>query len=366
MRCGSGGASTTEGKRTTMKLHHKAAAAGVAAVLALSACSTAGAGSGESESGTTVTVNGFSVMEAANEPVFENFGATSEGEGVTFETSYGASGDQSRAVVAGADADVVHYSLEGDVTRLVDEGLVAEDWKDNATKGIATSSVVVFVVRSGNPEGIETWDDLVEEGVEIITPNPGSSGSARWNILSAWAHVTGNGGTPEEAEEFLTKILDNTIALPGSGREATTAFTDGSGDVLLSYENEAILAKQSGADVDYVVPPDTLLIENPAAVTTDAGPEAQAFLEFMTSPEAQADYASVGFRPVVDGVEIGEVDGANDPADPFPTPEQLFTIDGDFNGWGEAADKYFGDGEEGNPLGIITQLQQETGKVGDE
>ena len=340
-------------------------AVAAAAVLALSACSTQDGGS-DGDGGETISLNAFSVMEAANEPVFEDFEATDAGDGVTFETSYGASGDQSRAVVAGADADVVHYSLEGDVTRLVDEGLVAEDWKDNETKGIATSSVVVFVVRSGNPEGIETWDDLVEEGVEIITPNPGSSGSARWNILSAWAHVTGNGGTPEEAEEFLTKILDNTIALPGSGREATTAFTDGSGDVLLSYENEAILAKQSGADVDYVVPPDTLLIENPAAVTTDAGPEAQAFLEFMTSPEAQADYASVGFRPVVDGVEIGEVDGANDPADPFPTPEKLFTIDGDFNGWGEAADKYFGDGEEGNPLGIITRLQQETGKVGEE
>ena len=177
--------------------------------------------------------------------------------------------------MAGADADVVHYSLETDVTRLVDEGLVADDWKDNATKGIATSSVVVFVVRPGNPEGIETWDDLVKPGVEIITPNPGSSGSARWNILAAWAHVTGNGGSEDDAKAFLTKLLNNTIALPGSGREATTAFTDGSGDVLLSYENEAILAKQNGAEVDYVLPPDTLLIENPAAVTTDASDAAQ-------------------------------------------------------------------------------------------
>ena len=119
-------------------------------------------------------------------------------------------------------------------------------------------------------------------------------------------------------------------------------------------------------DVDYVLPADTLLIENPAAVTVDASDAAKAFLEFMTGPEAQADYAQSGFRPVVDGVEIGEVEGANDPSDPFPAPEQLFTIDGDFNGWGEAADKYFGDGEDGNPLGIITELQQETGKVGDE
>jgi sulfate/thiosulfate transport system substrate-binding protein len=332
--------------------------------LALSACSTASGDSGSDAD--TINLNAFSVMEAANEPVFKDFQATSEGEGVEFATSYGASGDQSRAVVAGADADVVHYSLETDVTRLVDEGLVADDWKDNATKGIATSSVVVFVVRKGNPEGIETWDDLVKPGVEIITPNPGSSGSARWNILAAWAHITGNGGSEDDAKAFLTKLLNNTIALPGSGREATTAFTDGSGDVLLSYENEAILAKQSGADVDYVLPSDTLLIENPAAVTVDADATAQAFLDYMTGPEAQADYAQSGFRPVVDGVDIGEVEGANDPSDPFPAPEQLWTIDGDFNGWGEAADKYFGDGEEGNPLGIITELQQDTGKVGDE
>lgn len=337
------------------------------ALLALTGCAdTSGAAGGTSGSGEAISVNAFSVMEAANVPVFEEFTATAEGEGDEFVTSYGASGDQSRAVVAGADADVVHYSLETDVTRLVDEGLVAQDWKDNATNGIATSSVVVFVVRPGNPDGIETWEDLVQPGVEVITPNPGSSGSARWNILAAWAQVVGNGGTDAKARAYLTSLLGNVIALPGSGREATTAFTDGSGDVLLSYENEAILAKQNGAELDYVIPPDTLLIENPAAATIDAGEDGTAFLEFMTSPEAQADYAQSGFRPVVDGVEVGEVEGANDPADPFPTPEKLFTIDGDFGGWAEAADTFFGDGEEGNPLGIITELQQATGRVGEE
>jgi len=351
----------------TIKKSTAALSLTVTAMLGPTACANTSGDSGGGEGGgEAISVNAFSVMEAANEPVFTDFEGTPEGEGDTFETSYGASGDQSRSVEAGADADVVHYSLETDITRLVDDGLVAEDWKDNATDGIATSSVVVFVVRKGNPEGIETWDDLVQPGVDIITPNPGSSGSARWNILAAWAHISGAGGSESDAEDFLTSLLDNTIALPGSGREATTAFTDGSGDVLLSYENEAILAKQSGADVDYIVPPDTLLIQNPAAVTKDASADAQDFLDFMTSPEAQADYAQSGFRPVVDGVDVGEVDGANDPSDPFPTPETLYTIDDDFNGWGEAADKYFGDGEDGNPLGIITELQQTTGKEGEE
>jgi sulfate transport system substrate-binding protein len=339
-----------------------AAAMSVAGVLALTACSA----SGTASSSDSISVVGYSVLEAANKPVFADFQKTDEGKDAEFSTSYGASGDQSRAVASNLKADVVHFSLETDVTRLVDADIVDANWKDNATKGIATSSVVVFVVRKGNPDNIQTWDDIVKPGVEIITPNPGSSGSARWNILSAWAHITGNGGSEADAKAYLTKLLKNTIALPSSGRDATTSFTEGNGDVLLSYENEAILAKQSGADVDYIVPPDTLLIENPAAVTKDASPVAKDFLSFLTSPEGQADYAESGFRPVVDGVEVGEVEGANDPSDPFPTPDKLFTIDGDFGGWAEAADKFFADGEDGGPLGIVPQLQEDTGKVGEE
>ena len=340
----------------------KVAVAALTGVLALTGCSTSAGG----DSADTVDLVGYSVLEAANEPVFEDFQNTEEGQDAEFNTSYGASGDQSRAVESGAAADVVHFSLETDVTRLVGDGLVYENWKDTPTKGIATSSVVVFVVRKGNPDNIQTWDDIVKPGVDIITPNPGSSGSARWNILAAWAHIIGNGGSEAEAKAYLTKLLDNTIALPSSGRDATTAFTGGNGDVLLSYENEAILAKQGGADVDYIVPPDTLLIENPAAVTKDADPTAEAFLKFLTTPEAQADYAESGFRPVVDGVDIPEVEGANDPSDPFPTPDKLFTIEDTFGGWDATADKYFGTGEEGDPLGIVTELQQKTGKVGEE
>jgi sulfate transport system substrate-binding protein len=336
----------------------KTAAVLLAGALALTAC---GASNG-ADSGSTVRVNGFSTLEQPNKIVFDDFNKTSAGKDVTFQTSYGASGDQSRGVESGNKADLVHYSLETDVTRLVKDGIVDASWNKTPTKGIVTSSLVVFVVRKGNPKNIKTWDDLVKPGVQIITPNPGSSGSARWNILAAWAHITGNGGSEDQAKQFLTKLLGNTIALPGSGREATTAFTDGSGDVLLSYENEAILAKQSGADVDYVVPDDTLKIENPGAVTKTAPKAAKDFLAYQVSKEGQAAYAKSGFRPVIDGVDVGEVEGANDPSDPFPAPAKLFTIDKDFGGWSQAADKYFGDGTEGKPLGLITAIQQATGK----
>ncbi|MDH2414313.1 sulfate ABC transporter substrate-binding protein [Nocardioides sp. CER19] len=339
----------------------KIAALLAAGALALTAC---GSNNGDSASAaSTVRVNGFSILEQANKAVFQDFQKTDAGKGVQFKTSYGASGDQSRGVESGNKADLVHYSLESDVTRLVKAGLVDENWKSaTPTDGVLTSSVVVFVVRKGNPKNIKTWDDLVKPGVQIITPNPGSSGSARWNILAAWAHVTGNGGTEAQAKDFVTKLFKNAIALPGSGREATTAFTDGSGDVLLSYENEAILAKQSGADVDYIVPDDTLKIENPGAVTKTAPKAAKDFLAYQTSKEGQAEYAKSGFRPVVDGVDVPEVEGANDPSNPFPAPAKLFTITDTFGGWGEAADKYFGDGTEGKPLGLITAIQQATGK----
>jgi sulfate/thiosulfate transport system substrate-binding protein len=335
-----------------------ALAASLTGVLALTACSAASGGATDADQ---LSLVGYSVLEAANEPVFEEFQGTSDGEGVSFKTSYGSSGDQSRAVEGGLDADVVHFSLEPDIQRLVDAGLVSKDWKNNETKGIVTSSVVSLVVRKGNPKNIQGWDDLVKPGVEIITPNPASSGSAKWNLLAAWAHISGAGGTDAEAEAFMTKLLENTIALPASGRDATTAFSEGNGDVLISYENEAILARQNGEPFDYIVPDDTLLIENPAAVTTDAPDSAQAFLDFLTTPQAQADYAKSGFRPVVDGVDLPEVEGANDPSNPFPTPGTLYTIDKDFGGWPEADAKFFDDAK-----GIIPKLQAKTGTEGEE
>lgn len=300
---------------------------------------------------------GFAVPKAANDAIQSKFAETPEGDGVTWVESYGASGDQSRAVAAGLDADYVHFSLEGDVTRLVDAGLVADDWNAGPTAGIVSDSVVVFVVQPGNPKGIESWDDLVAPGVGIVTPNPGSSGSARWNILAAYGHVLADGGSEAEAEAFVTALFENIVALPGSGRDATTAFLEGTGDVLLSYENEAILARQNGEDIDYIVPDTTLLIENPGAVLVEADPRAQAWLDFVLSPVGQAEFARLGFRPVIDGVDVGTVEGANDPEDPFPTPARLLTIAEQFGGWPEANAKYF------DPdTGLVTAIQTATGR----
>jgi sulfate/thiosulfate transport system substrate-binding protein len=328
--------------------------ASVAGSLALAGC---GGSSGASDSSSkSIDLVGFSILEQANKGVIEDFEKTSDGKDVDFKQSYGASGDQSRAVIGGQKADVVHLSLEPDVQKLVDAKLVASDWKDNANKGILTQSVVVFVVRKGNPKGIKTWDDLVKPGVKIITPNPASSGSAKWNILAAYGHVLANGGSEADAKAYLKKFFGNVAALPGSGRDATTAFEGGNGDVLLSYENEAILARQSGADFDYIVPDEDLLIQNPGAVTTDADASAKKFLTYLTGKEAQTDYAKSGFRPLDDSIKV-DVDGANDPSDPFPTPKKLLTIDKDFGGWADANTKFFDEND-----GLVTKIQQETGK----
>ena|SRR5689334_23219592 len=324
-----------------------------AGALALSAC---GGGSDASSPAKTVNLYGYSVLEQANKGVIEAFQKTDAGKDVDFKESYGASGDQSRAVEAGAKADEVHFSLEPDVTRLVDAGLVDSSWKDTPTDGNCSSSIVVFVVRKGNPLNITTWDDLVKPGVGIVTPNPASSGSAKWNILAAYGSVLAKGGSDKDATAYLKQLLGNVAALPDSGRDATTAFTSGTGDVLLSYENEAILAKQSGTDIDYVVPDSSLKIENSCAVLKDASQSAKDFLKFQTSEEGQKLYAETGYRPLVDVGSLN-VEGANDPSNPYPDPATLLTIDKDFGGWDAANTKFFDETK-----GLFTKLQAEAGQ----
>ncbi|SEE62849.1 sulfate ABC transporter substrate-binding protein [Jiangella alba] len=325
--------------------------------LVLAACGgdDADAASGEE---TTLSIVGFAVPEAANVAIAEEWSQTDEGAGVRFRSSYGASGDQSRAVESGLEADYVHFSVTSDVTRLVDAGLVDETWDDGPTKGVVSSSVVVLAVRPGNPENIQDWDDIVQPGVEIVTPNPASSGAARWNALAAWGHVAANGGTDAEAEEFLRQVFANVVALPNSGRDATTSFLGGTGDVLLAYENEAILATQNGEELDWVIPETTLLIENPGAVLSDADPKAQEWLDFVLSEAGQRQFALKGFRPIIDGVDTSGVEGALDPDDPFPAPAHLLTVENDFESWSALSDKFF---DEEN--GIITRIIAESGKA---
>ena len=315
-------------------------AAALFGALALSACSPGSGSTGDDAN--TIHIVGFAVPEAANKNIATEFNKTDDGEGVSFQTSYGPSGDQSRAVAAGLEADYVHFSVPTDVTRLVDEGLVADDWDSGENKGVVSTSVVVFGVRDGNPKNIQTWADLVKPGVEIVTPNPASSGAARWNALAAYGQVISDGGTEEEAEEYVNKFFKNVVSLPGSGRDATTAFLGGTGDVLMAYENEAILAAQNDEAFEYIIPETSLKIENAGAILEEASEPSQAWLDFVLSDEGQKQFALTGFRPIRDDVDYGgTVEGAKDPSNPFPEVPTLLTVDEDFGGWDEVSTKFF-------------------------
>ena len=297
-----------------------------------------------------VTIVAYSTPKAAYDAIIPLFQATSDGTGVNFEESYGASGDQSRAVAAGLPADYVAFSLQPDMDRLVKAGMVASDWNSGTNKGMVTDSVVVLAVRPGNPKNIHTWDDLIQPGIGIITPNPFSSGGARWNIMAAYGSWIKAGLTPEQAQANLTKFFQNVLVQDTSARNATQTFLAGQGDVLISYENEAIAAKQGGQDLDYVVPDSTLLIENPAAVTNvgDATDKAKAFLSFVLTPAGQQAFADHGYRPVISGI--------NPPSGyTFPTPTGLFTID-DLGGWTAVTTQFFD-----TTNGIVTKIEQSIG-----
>jgi sulfate transport system substrate-binding protein len=243
-------------------------------------------------------------------------------------TSYGASGDQSRGVADGKPADVVNFSVEPDITRLVKAGKVSKDWNTDATKGIPFGSVVSLVVRKGNPKNIKDWDDLLRPGVELITPSPLSSGSAKWNLLAPYAAKSDGGRNNQAGIDFIGKLVREHVKLrPGSGREATDVFVQGSGDVLISYENEAIGTERAGKPVEHVIPPQTFKIENPVALVTTSPhlDAATAFKNFQYTAAAQKVWAQAGFRPVDPAV-------AAEFRDQFPVPPKLWTI-ADLGGW---------------------------------
>lgn len=307
------------------------------AVTVLSGCAGGGSsdviGGGNPDADTTLTLVAYAVPEPGWSKIIPAFAATPEGEGIDVTTSYGASGDQSRAVMDGKPADIVNFSVEPDITRLVGAGKVTPEWNADVTKGIPFGSVVSLVVRKGNPKNITDWDDLLEPGIEVVTPSPLSSGSAKWNLLAPYA-VKSRGGKDQQAGlDFVSQLVTGHIKTrPGSSREATDVFLQGTGDVLISYENEAIHIQRQNAEkgaenVDYVNPPQTFKIENPVAVVTTSThfAEATALKNFLFTPEGQRIWAQAGFRPVDPAV-------AAEFAKQFPAAEKLWTI-ADLGGW---------------------------------
>ncbi|MGB3485700.1 MAG: extracellular solute-binding protein [Mycobacterium sp.] len=303
-----------------------------ATALALAATLVSACGGGASDvagdsagpaADTTLTLVAFAVPEPGWAKVTPGFAATEEGKGIGVTGSYGASGDQSRAVEAGKPADLVNFSVEPDITRLVKAGLVDEDWNAGEYKGLPFGSVVTFAVREGNPKNLRTWDDLLQPGVEVITPSPLSSGAAKWNLLAPYAYASNGGQNPQAGIDFVNKLVTEHVKLrPGSGREATDVFQKGSGDVLLAYENEAL-----NFNLEHVNPPQTFKIENPVAVvnTSKHLDKAKEFVDYQYTEDAQRLWAQAGFRPSNTEV-LAEF------ADKFPAPEKLWTI-ADLGGW---------------------------------
>jgi sulfate/thiosulfate transport system substrate-binding protein len=311
------------------------------AALGLAACGSSSSGGSSSH----VALVAYSTPQGAFEKLVPAFQATPAGKGVGFSQSFGPSGEQSRAVVNGEHADVVDFSLEPDVERLVKAGMVSPSWNQNATKGFVTDSVAVIIVRKGNPKHIEDWSDLVKPGVQVLTPNPFTSGSARWNIMAAYGAQIKEGKTPAQAQEYLKALFHNVVSQDSSARNALQTFLAGRGDALIDYENEAIGDQKKGSAIEYVIPKDTILIQNPVAAVGDSA-AGKKFVEYLLSPAGQAIWVAQGYRPV-----IGGVPGASR----FPTPSGLFTID-TLGGWKSVTKQFF------EPeTGIVTKIEESLG-----
>ncbi len=308
-----------------------------------------GASASSGSGGKSLSLVAYSTPQVVYDQIIPDFQQTGGGEGVGFKTSFGPSGDQARAVEAGQKADVVTFSTEPDMTKLVDAGLVAPTWKDGSNKGLVTTSVVSLVVREGNPKNIKTWDDLLKPGVEVLTPNPFSSGAAKWNLLGAYAHASKGGKDEQAGLDFVSKLINDHVKVQDkSGREALQNFIGGNGDVLLSYEYEAITANKNGEKLEYVIPDDTVKINIDIATTKDAPSEAKSFLDYVLSDPAQQRFADWGYRPV-------NADVLQKNKDKFPDPPTLYTIE-DLGGWEKVNTDFF-DVENG----AIAKIEEEAG-----
>ena len=311
----------------------------------------AGSAAGASKGG-SVSLVAYSTPKDAYGKIISAFQKTSAGSGTDFSQSYGASGDQARAVAAGQDADLVALSLDPDVNLLVGKGLVPKNWAANSHRGIVSDSVVVFVLRDGNPKKIRGWGDLVKPGVQVINPNPFTSGGARWNVMAAYGAQRRAGKTDKQAVAYLYKLFKHIPVQPDSARAALQIFAQGKGDVLLTYENEAIYAEKKGVHTQYKTPKATMLIETPVALTKSGirKPAAKAFYKFLWSSTAQKAFAAQGYRPTVKSVAKSYK---------FYKPPGLFTISTaklGLNGWTKVNRRFF------HPQkGIVAKIEKSLG-----
>lgn len=286
-----------------------------------------------SRAGVTLNLVAYSTPADAYSRIIPAFQKTRAGKDVTVNTSFDASGVQSQKVAAGLPADVVEFSLAPDIDRLVQARMVSPDWNKNKYRGMVTRSIVVFGVRRGNPKHIRTWNDLIKKGVDVITPNPFTSGGARWNVMAAYGAQIYQKKTPAQAIAYLKKLFANVSVQDSSARQELQTFVGGKGDVMISYENETIAAQKKGNKIDYVIPPQSILIENPVAVTsTSKNPtQAAAFVKFLFGNVAQSIFGEQGYRPVNKTIakEFS-----------FKNPKTLFTIR-KLGGWTKVQKRFF-------------------------
>ncbi len=322
---------------------------GISIFAVIVAATIVGAASGATQ-GTKLALVAYSTPKDAYGKIISSFQSTSAGKDVSFSQSYGASGDQARNVLNGQPADIVAFSLQPDMSLLVHRGLVAGNWNRDKFKGMVTDSVVVFVVRDGNPKKIHSWNDLTKKGIDVITPNPFTSGGARWNVIAGYGAQRKLGKSHKQAVAWLTKLFHHVSVQPDSARAALTVFAQGKGDVLLTYENEAIYANKKGVRTDYVVPKQTVLIENPVAVTKSGAKhaEAKAFVKFLHSKKAQQIFGDTGYRPVLSSVARQYH---------FKKPAGLFTIHQlGLGGWAKVEKRWFDPNN-----GIMAKIEKSLG-----
>lgn len=298
-----------------------------------------------------LSIVAYSTPKTVYGKIIQAWQQTAEGKGTSFTQSYAASTDQARAVAAGLKADIVFLSTGDDMNLLVDAGLVDRTWDKQSYKGIEADTVVVFAVRNGNPKHIKSWNDLVKKGVQVVTPNPFSSGSAKWNILAAYGAQRRLGKSDAQAQAFVKSLFQHVVSQDTSGRNATNTFLSGKGDVLLTYESEALTSRAAGTDIQYVIPRQTMLIELPIAVIKNSANKelAQKFIRFTKGPVAQDLFGQAGWRPVLPSA-------AAKYASKYPKRPGVFKInDKIFGGWRAVDKRWF------TPNGIMAKIERSVG-----